>query len=67
MLESLYKLSLHPPTQPKAAPQPVPLDMAGAFLEALRGLPLQQEDPITRRQAQLTAIVRAKAPEFDRY
>ena len=49
------------------APQPAPLDMAGAFLEALRRLHLQQHVPITRRQAQLTAFVRARAPEFDGY
>ena len=41
--------------------------MAGTFLEALRGLPLQQQDPITRCQAQLTAFVRARAPEFYGY
>ena len=41
--------------------------MAGAFLEALRRLPLQPQDPITLHQAQLTAFVRAGAPEFDGY
>ena len=38
-----------PPSQPEAAPQPTPLDMAGAFLEALHTLPLKQQDPVTRR------------------
>ena len=56
-----------PTHQPEAAPQPVFLDMVGAFLEALRGLPLQQQDPATRCQVQLTAFVRAWAPEFIGY
>ena len=56
-----------PPPQPEAAPQPAPLDIAGAFLEELCGLPLQQQDSITRRQAQLTAFVKARALEFNGY
>ena len=52
---------------PEAAPQLVPLDLAGALLKALCGLPVKQEDPISRCQAQLTTFVRSEALEFDGY
>ena len=53
------KLRLHP--------RSALLDLVDALLEVLHRLLTQQQDPISQCQAQLTAFMRSRAPEFDGY